>query len=589
MKRFAFVALILLVFISCSDGTENSSEEKGNNIPDTDSLQAIISDDSEEPDGELDDGESTPAQTDSRIEKAIKNLTNEQLYFSMGAGISVSVYDGKNSINAVAGYRDLESSTLLKAENTINVASITKLYTATVVMKLIEEGQISLEDKMSRWYPDALKADEVTLKMLLNHTAAMPREELVPEMKNNKTVFSSVQEVAETFLAIKAPYVTNPGTRFSYSNMHYAILAAICEKVTHKSYRDLIREIILDPLELKQTYFALEERPDDVTGHVFYEGEFYSYPIEDYVYAQKMASGDIFASSGDVARFVYALFNGEILEEESVEMMVDFPSGEAEAADYGLGVMKSVIKQILSWGHGGNMLVFNSWVTYFPDEKIAVMVNQNASVNYGEFSNLNYRIYEVYKDKIDYPEHREAEESFFENDSEHFVTFRISGYLDEFTGTIQNMLLPTAYFDLKGVDGYAATYSGQMIEEIFLKEVDGTESVVILANIGDESYLAETNGAERLIRKVVFPIPVEELIQTVENGENEISVSDKGFGIVKIFVDNQTGKRIRECVEMVTDPEKDSRIKFFADSFEMDEIVSFFGNIHLKESEEECE
>ena len=124
------------------------------------------------------------------------------------------------------------------------IGSITKQFTATGILQLIEAGKLSLDDKLSKFYPDFPKGDSVTIHMLLNHTSGIASYTDQKNFMDVATLPWSKDSIIAYFK--KVPYNFSPGTKWAYNNSGYFLLGCIIEKVSGQSYNDYLQQHIFD-------------------------------------------------------------------------------------------------------------------------------------------------------------------------------------------------------------------------------------------------------------------------------------------------------------------------------------------------------
>ncbi len=330
-KLLISLIAVLMVFLGTSCGGGSSSDETNNdsdqNKNDSDSAEAQDSDgnttndsDTEETSDE-DQNEPLPVLSEDEKLESVKNLAEEYVNFSHGTGVVVGY--GRDELTSFTyGIRDIGKQEKINVDDLFEIGSITKSFTAVTILKLAEEGEISLDDKISKWFPDFDKGDQITVKMLLNHTSGI--REMTEILEPDKVVEN-----------VKGRFNFEPGKGWADTNSDYIMAGLIIEQVTGKKAHEVIREKIIDPLELKNTFMkGYEEYPKnrEVKGHNFNKyGE-----LQPYTFDRKTwTAGSMVSNAGDLFKYAYALFNGEILSEKSYKQMIE-PA--AEDITYGLGV-----------------------------------------------------------------------------------------------------------------------------------------------------------------------------------------------------------------------------------------------------------
>lgn len=243
------------------------------------------------------------------------------------------------------------------------IASITKVYTSALVLRLADFSVLSLDDPLLRWVPDAANADGVTIRHLLTHTSGIASDD--PAL----------------------PPVCSPGTCYSYSNAGYGDLGRVIEAATGQSYAESLRARFLAPLGLRSTFYPREEgvAGEPAMGHI---GDEEALATDAATLPEGPgwvgASGGIVSTAEDTARFFDALFGGAPLGESGraaltdVEVTRGLPGTTECNAQAMLGRAGGPNGE--SWNHGGNAGWFRSWVEHYTaqDLTIAVLSNSNA-------------------------------------------------------------------------------------------------------------------------------------------------------------------------------------------------------------------
>lgn len=274
------------------------------------------------------------------------------------------------------------------------IGSITKNAVAALALELAEDGVLSLDDPLSRWLPEYPYVDSrTTIRQLLNHTSGIyhfwSNQALWDDMKRNRSRNWAPEEV---LAYIDEPYFP-PGKGFRYSNTNYLLLAMIIEKATGSTLAGKLRELFWEPLELNDTWLAVQEEIPGNQLHVWGDNWNRDGSFIDMTFLPRTAhdsicfgSGSLFMTAENLARWGDSLFTGKILNPGSLESMLEFQDsgrgGNMEA--YGLGVQK-FRKRITgcdsSIGHAGGGKGTVAYMVHLPGYQVtaAVMVNENNS------------------------------------------------------------------------------------------------------------------------------------------------------------------------------------------------------------------
>lgn len=249
----------------------------------------------------------------------------------------------------------------MKPELLMAIGSVTKVYTATLILDLADDGILSLDDPVTKWVPDAVNADGVTIRQLLLHTSGIASDD--PAL----------------------PTVCRPGSCLSYSNSGYGYLGAVIETATGTDYADALRERILASLGLEATFFPGQEAIDGepALGHQGDEEALADQAATSGGPGARGASGGIVATAADTARFAHALFTGSLVSDRALDALLDFD------ATHGLPGTDDCAAEAMvfrrggefgeSWNHGGNTGFFRSWVEHYPRYAVTIVVNLNSN------------------------------------------------------------------------------------------------------------------------------------------------------------------------------------------------------------------
>jgi CubicO group peptidase (beta-lactamase class C family) len=305
----------------------------------------------------------------ARLEQVAASYTNGNAF--MG---SVLVMDGDRVLlNKGYGMADLEWGIPNAPDVKFRLGSLTKQFTATLVLLLQQDGKLKIDDPVSKYLPDAPKTwEKITLANLLGHTSGIPSFTDLKEFG----VWRMSPHTTEEELALfrDKPLDFEPGSKFVYSNSNFEVLGAVIEKVSDKKYGDLLRERIFDPLGMKDSGLDTDELvlPKRAQGYmpgpnglVLARSESMTVP---------WAAGSIYSTTGDLLKWEQGLFGGKVLSADSLKAMTTPGKG-----NYGLGVMVADENGLKVVRHGGGIEGFNTSLIYVPERKIAVVVLANVN------------------------------------------------------------------------------------------------------------------------------------------------------------------------------------------------------------------
>jgi D-alanyl-D-alanine carboxypeptidase len=310
-------------------------------------------------------------------------------------GISVAIIlpDGSAWLG-VSGMADVAAEAAVTRSTSFAVASVSKTFTAALILSLAEDGRIDLDAPVRRYLPNLKKVSaKVLVRQLLDHTSGLRDYFYHPSI--DQLLLSRPDRRWDAAQALK--YVGKayfaPGKGWHYSNTNYLVLGMLAEAVGKEPLADQVRSRFLRPLRLDHTWYQPSERgaKDVAHGYRFASGGRGApaidlsdgsslVPFTSVVTAAGGAGG--FASNAkDLARWAHALFGGEVLAPESLAAMVDVAGTAAvkSAIPYGYGVQVVEIDGRRTVGHSGRLLGFRSAVRYLPDQGVSIAVLTNQS------------------------------------------------------------------------------------------------------------------------------------------------------------------------------------------------------------------
>ena len=252
------------------------------------------------------------------------------------------------------GYADKEQNLLNSDETPLHIASVSKVLTASAILKLIDAKKIGLDQKLVTLFP-GFPYKEVTIRTLLNHRSGMKKYNYFCDDASiwgrKKTLTNA--DLLNIIISKKIPLETKTNTHFSYNNTNYALLALVIEKVTHKKYRDAMKEIIFDPLGMTHTFVFDEDAPKEMaTPSYKYNYVKYGFDFLDAVYGDK----NIYSTPRDLLKFDLARNAPDFLSQELLEQVFKGYSYEAQGEkNYGLGI------RLREWENGQKIFYHNGW------------------------------------------------------------------------------------------------------------------------------------------------------------------------------------------------------------------------------------
>lgn len=277
------------------------------------------------------------------------------------------------------------------------VGSITKLFTATLIFKLIEGNKISLETKLSSYFPDIKNADKITIKNLLEHSSGLSN---YVKKAGATTWLTEPQTESEIFNELKIQKTLFlPNDSVSYSNSGYYLLGKIIEKEFNQPYGKSLKEYILTPIKLKQTESATEE-PQNIANSYYFENGKWNLS-KDFYFKNIIGVGDISSTPKDLNIFINTLLDEKIISKENLSVMKPIVGKEI----YGRGLMTFKFHNIDFYGNTGGTYGTNSLVIYEPKSKISIALIINGE-QYPRNEFMNDIVNIIFNNEIKYPENK---------------------------------------------------------------------------------------------------------------------------------------------------------------------------------------
>jgi CubicO group peptidase (beta-lactamase class C family) len=290
--------------------------------------------------------------------------------------------DGKIIYKGAKGMADLENNIPISSSTKFRIGSITKQFTAVAILKLQEQGKLSIEDKLSKYLPDFPKADQVTLRHLLSHTSGIYNYTNAADFVEGVTEPITPQDLINKIQTYD--YDFEPGSRWSYSNSGYFILGNIVKQVSGKTLSQFWQEQLFAPLDMKNTgvYVNGIAYTNEALGYGHEKNE--TNRTLDWDMTHAGGAGNIYSTVEDLFTWNEALFNGTVLSPESFAEMTTkakLNNGEDVGASadnsYGLGIGLSEIFGKKLVNHNGSLHGFSAYLGRIPSENVTFVSLSN--------------------------------------------------------------------------------------------------------------------------------------------------------------------------------------------------------------------
>jgi D-alanyl-D-alanine carboxypeptidase len=305
-------------------------------------------------------------------------------------GAILFIRDGRRTTRLVAGLGNVAGKTPMRANDHFKIASLTKTYTATVVLQLVAEGKLSLSDTVERRLPGLVpNGNKITIRQLLNHTSGLADFEtdpryLKPYLAGNFAYHWTPRELVRMGVSHKPTFP--PGRGYSYSNTNYVVAQLIVERATGRTLGAELKRRIFSPLHLDETSYPTKPGLPNPYAHGYMLlGKPPATDVTGLSPSLAPGSGGIVSTVEDIADFYRALLSGRVLrpaELKAMKTIVSERTGKTIKAGngYGLGIGR-LGSSCVGWGHSGELPGYDVSPAFSEDGKrqVVLMINHDAT------------------------------------------------------------------------------------------------------------------------------------------------------------------------------------------------------------------
>ena len=298
----------------------------------------------------------------SSVNKKLDSLIKVNTLRSFNGAIAIA-QRGKIKYSKSYGYANLNKKTPIKLTNQFIIGSVSKQITAVLVLREVENGRLNLNQSIRHYLTNAMESwsDSVTIQQLLTHTSGISQWE-----KRLNSI---------------------PGTKFSYSNINYSILAQVIEKTSGRSYTDLASQLFKE-CKMKQSTAATSENTSNIKNVVkgYEENENGNITEETEILSLlKLAvmttpAAGIVSTAKDLSKWNYSLHNGKLLTDSTYKLMTTIYAPRSQSwgeVGYGYGIQIDNFDNLFELSHNGRIPGFICTVIYYPETGISVVALQN--------------------------------------------------------------------------------------------------------------------------------------------------------------------------------------------------------------------
>ncbi len=436
--------------------------------------------------------------------------------------------NGKVIYTKTIGFSDVDNKIKATDNSKYRIGSISKSFTAVLILKAVEENKLDLNQTIDKWFPELKNARDISVKLLLNHRSGIHNFTNDKDYPTWKTQPKTEKEMLE--IIAKGGSDFQPDSKAEYSNSNYVLLSYILENIFSKSYSELLQEHIVKPVGLTSTYVFGKINSSDNESKSYSFMETWKIKTET-DYTIPLGAGAITSTANDLTKFADALLGGKLLKSESLEIMKTIKDS------YGMGLIQVPFFNNIGYGHSGNIDGFSSVYSHFAEDKISYALISNGT-NYN-INNISIAVLSAVFDKpYDIPE---------------FSTYEVnSDDLDKYLGVYASKQIALKITITK--DGNTLIAQGTSQPALPLEATDKDKfkldqlSVKLEFNPTDETMILFQGGGQIQFAKEETPLTSSQ--ETVMSGllidsETNSPIEFANMGVVdknKGTVSNQEGK-----------------------------------------------
>lgn len=284
---------------------------------------------------------------------------------------SLSIFrNGEEVYQKAFGFASLEDSVHADAGTKYRIGSISKTFTATIIMQLVSEGKLNLDTRLDKFFPEVTNSSDIEMTHLLQHRSGIfnytNAEDLQSWMEtpiSKEDLVKKIVKNGNTFL---------PDEKMEYSNSNYVLLTYIIEKIEGKEFPEILQERICVPCSLTDTYYGGEISSARNEAQSYTKRKQWTPATETHM-SIPAGAGAIVSTPTDLNKFLQCLFKGKLSSTVSLETMTDLNDG------YGMGMYQVPFHTRKAYGHNGGIDGFRSNAYYFPDEDVSIAYTSNAA------------------------------------------------------------------------------------------------------------------------------------------------------------------------------------------------------------------
>ena len=305
-----------------------------------------------------------PQQLDDYLSRAQKK--------NMFNGTALVAHRGNILLYKGYGYKNIHIKTLNDTATIYRIGSLSKPFTAAVVLQLAEQHKLKLQDPIATYLPGYPHGDSITIEHLLTHSSGIKEYLGIKAIQDLPDGAPPVSREKLLAYFSHEPLTIRPGEKYSYSNSNYIVLAAIIEKVTGSTFEQVVRRMIFEPAGMQHSGFDFRHIKDNnkSTGHTSIK-KGTTIP-EDFDSTYAPGCGSMYSTAMDIYQWYKALYNGTIFRDSTREQAFIRRKG-----DYGYGWFNEKKRGKTCISHAGGVPGFLANLQFYPKEELCVIILSN--------------------------------------------------------------------------------------------------------------------------------------------------------------------------------------------------------------------
>lgn len=289
-------------------------------------------------------------------------------------GTALVVHHGNILLYKGYGFKNAVAHTFNDTGTIYRIGSLTKPFTAAVILRLAEQHRLSLQDPITRFLPDYPHGDSITVEHLLTHSSGVREYLLIKAIYSLPDGAPPVTRDKLIAYFSHEPLSIQPGEKFSYSNSNYILLTAIVEKVTGEPFEQVVRHTIFEPLGMLHSGYDFQHVKDNnkATGHLSMIDR--KVLQQDFDSTWAPGCGAMYSTVMDIYHWYRGLYNGKVMQDSTREQAFVRRKG-----DYGYGWFNEKKQGRTCISHAGGVPGFSANLQFYPKEDLCVIVLSNAT------------------------------------------------------------------------------------------------------------------------------------------------------------------------------------------------------------------